>query len=473
MNSDVSKELLRKINKSFTLSYQKSEKVRKLLLAIKSKNCDYLKAMEYAEEVGKILAEAYMKNLSSDVLPDGKMYYDIASAILNPTLENNYGLISSYVCGAMDVMNEKAGINVKARKPSYNVSKTLGLIKKVSEAEYFDDVKNYLNEPVITNALSIVDEGVRVNADLHYSMGYKPVIVRRASFGCCKWCRSLAGTKEYYPAMDRDIFRRHQNCRCVVVYDPRNSDEKVQDVWSKKWNEQSKYDVVSQRLASNTSNKVDSIWPKAGTKITKAEYKKFRDKALDLGFKISGFKDFEGDQELVISCLKKAQPIREKYPELFEGSIQVILSQTKTSTLMGDDTFAITYHGHEITLNGNAFISKDILKTQYQEQANERWFVKGTDYYSIIIHELGHVISSRYNINGLEVAKKITGLSENDTLSYLKDNLSVYSGSLRNGNEIIAEVFSDYFNNKNTSDFSLKFIEEIDKIILKEGSEKK
>lgn len=239
MNSDVSKELLRKINKSFTLSYQKSEKVRKLLLAIKSKNCDYLKAMEYAEEVGKILAEAYMKNLSSDVLPDGKMYYDIASAILNPTLENNYGLISSYVCGAMDVMNEKAGINVKARKPSYNASKTLGLIKKVSDAEHFDDVKTYLNEPVITNALSIVDEGARTNADLHYSMGYKPVIVRRASFGCCKWCRGLAGTQEYYPSMNRDIFRRHQNCRCTVIYDPRNSDGKVQDVWSKNWNKNS------------------------------------------------------------------------------------------------------------------------------------------------------------------------------------------------------------------------------------------
>lgn len=268
MNSDLSKELLRKINKSFTLSYQNSKKVRKLLEAIKNKDCDYLKAMEYAEEVGRILAEAYMKNLSSDVLPDGKMYYDIASAILNPTLENNYGLIASYVCGAMDVMNEKAGINVKARKPSYNVSKTLGLIKKVSEAEYFDDVKNYLNEPVITNALSIVDEGARTNADLHYSMGYKPVIVRRASFGCCKWCRSLAGTKEYYPAMDRDIFRRHQNCRCTVIYDPGNSDGKVQDVWNKEWSEPSNENrdsVQKLSIQKEASNKKDN--PKGMLKL--------------------------------------------------------------------------------------------------------------------------------------------------------------------------------------------------------------
>lgn len=234
MSSNVSEDLLKKINKTFTLSYQNSKKIKKLLEAIKNKDCDFLKAMDYAEEVGRILADAYMKNLSSDVLPDGKMYYDIASAILNPTLENNYGLISSYVCGSMEVLNKKAGINVKARKPSYSIDKTLGLIKKVSDADHFDDVKKYLNEPVITNALSIVDEGVRVNANFHYNMGYKPVIVRRASFGCCDWCRSLAGIKEYSPTtMDENIFRRHQNCRCSVIYDPRNSEGKVQNVWTK------------------------------------------------------------------------------------------------------------------------------------------------------------------------------------------------------------------------------------------------
>ncbi len=288
MNSDLSKELLRKINKSFTLSYQKSEKVRKLLEAIRNKDCDYLKAMEYAEEVGRILAEAYMKNLSSDVLPDGKMYYDIASAILNPTLENNYGLISSYVCGAMDVMNEKAGINAKARKPSYNVDKTLGLIKKVSSAEYFDDVKNYLNEPVITNALSIVDEGARVNADLHYNMNHKPIIIRKASFGCCDWCRSLAGVQEYYPTMNRDIFRRHQNCRCIVIYDPRNSDGKVQDVWTKEPKDKNISDNAAE--SKNTNRAKDYI-----EDVTSEYYKinrKFNKKViLEEGLKINEHKN--------------------------------------------------------------------------------------------------------------------------------------------------------------------------------------
>lgn len=355
MNSDISKELLRKINKSFTLSYQKSEKVRKLLLAIKSKNCDYLKAMEYAEEVGRILAEAYMKNLSSDVLPDGKMYYDIASAILNPTLENNYGLISSYVCGAMDVMNEKAGINVKARKPSYNVDKTLGLIKKVSEAEYFDDVKNYLNEPVITNALSIVDEGARTNADLHYSMGYKPVIVRRASLGCCKWCRSLAGTKEYYPTMDRDIFRRHQNCRCTVIYDLRNGDGKVQDVHSK------------EIIELNTSSKVREDILSAEEVIEKA--KKYADDIINGVDKI----DYTADNPYFDYIVKKLNynglPQLKSAKEFQEASSQskvgkmyrAISGETKEDSLryVNDLKYGKMYAGKYYVYGSGIYFSRD------------------------------------------------------------------------------------------------------------------
>lgn len=63
--------------------------------------------------------------------------------------------------------------------------------------------------------------------------GAKAVIVRKEIGSCCDWCRSLAGTYDYsagqYPD---DIFRRHQNCRCIVTV----SNEKGQytDVWSKR-----------------------------------------------------------------------------------------------------------------------------------------------------------------------------------------------------------------------------------------------
>ena len=50
---------------------------------------------------------------------------------------------------------------------------------------------------------------------------------------CCDWCRSLAGTYDYsagqYPD---DIFRRHQNCRCIVTVS--NEKGHYTDVWSKR-----------------------------------------------------------------------------------------------------------------------------------------------------------------------------------------------------------------------------------------------
>lgn len=63
--------------------------------------------------------------------------------------------------------------------------------------------------------------------------GAKAVIVRKEIGSCCDWCRSLAGTYDYsagqYPD---DIFRRHQNCRCIVTVS--NKKGHYTDVWSKR-----------------------------------------------------------------------------------------------------------------------------------------------------------------------------------------------------------------------------------------------
>lgn len=36
-----------------------------------------------------------------------------------------------------------------------------------------------------------------------------------------------------------------------------------------------------------------------------------------------------------------------------------------------------------------------------------KWFVAGTDYHSIIKHEIGHVVANKYNIDGLVLGKEI------------------------------------------------------------------
>lgn len=62
---------------------------------------------------------------------------------------------------------------------------------------------------------SVVDDTVRANAEFQSGVGLDPVIRRTTAFKCCEWCNRLAGSHEYDEA-DRDVFKRHDNCRCLV-----------------------------------------------------------------------------------------------------------------------------------------------------------------------------------------------------------------------------------------------------------------
>ena len=122
-------------------------------------------------------------------------------------------------------------------------------------------------------------------------MGYKPVIVRRASFGCCKWCRGLAGVYNYDEVKDKgnDVFRRHANCRCQVIYDPSNGSKKVQDVWDKKWKNDDRTERIKQYSIAKKSKSSKIL---SGARITdpdsqearkwaEAYYEEIRHKSTD------------------------------------------------------------------------------------------------------------------------------------------------------------------------------------------------
>jgi len=69
------------------------------------------------------------------------------------------------------------------------------------------------------------------NAEFHYKSGMSPKIIRKETGKCCKWCKNLVGTYRY-PDVPKDVYRRHQNCRCTVEYIPKKGVR--QDVHTKK-----------------------------------------------------------------------------------------------------------------------------------------------------------------------------------------------------------------------------------------------
>lgn len=266
---DIAPALLETIEKAFYENLARDRKGAELLKKIHIKHATYETAGDYAEQIGIALAKAFRDNLSSDVLPDGKMYWNIADRVVRPLIGADYRLTSEAAALVQQALNEAAGIGLKAKAAPLNEERVSGFLNTLANAERYDDVAYMLEEPVLVNfTRSIVDETVKVNADFHRSAGLHPKIVRRAEHKACKWCRALAGSYNYPEDTPDDVFRRHENCRCVVEYDP--GDGSRQDVWTKEWTdpqERGKLEARKTIALENTTpqSKVVSNALKSGT----------------------------------------------------------------------------------------------------------------------------------------------------------------------------------------------------------------
>lgn len=246
---DVAPELLKKIRKEFDGAVNKSATLKGVEEKILKGTATYAEANQYAIEVGKILAKAYKNNLSAEVLPDGKMYYNIANRTITPTMKNNYDLISKVSMQVQKTLNDSAGIGIKAIVPEVNADRIAGIINRVSSADNYDDVSWILQEPVVNFSQSIVDDCIKVNSDFQGKAGLAPKIVRKLAGGCCEWCAAVAGTYTY-PDVPDNVYRRHQRCRCTVDYIPSKS-RKAQNVWTKEWKDIEKRKKVGMEKGHN------------------------------------------------------------------------------------------------------------------------------------------------------------------------------------------------------------------------------
>lgn len=235
---DIAVILLKQVEEAFKKAYSESSIIASTYKKVRDGTATYEDANAYSVEVGTILANAYSKINSGD-LPNGRMYYNIAHRLITPTMGYNYDLISQLAADVQKIINEQAKIGIKPIVPDLNTDKVNQIVQRVADSDNYDDISWILDEPVKTFSQSIVDDSIRVNAEFHAKSGMTPKIVRRTVGRCCKWCSKLEGTYSY-PDVPKDVYRRHERCRCTVDYNPGNG--KAQNVWSKDWKKEVQVD---------------------------------------------------------------------------------------------------------------------------------------------------------------------------------------------------------------------------------------
>ena len=232
MEKDIVPELLEKIQKEFHEKFSKSEKIKALEAKVRDGTATYIEAQRYAEETGEILAQVLKKHITEEALPDGRMYYNIAQRILQPTLGENHKLITDITTEVQNTLNKKAGLGIKAIVPEFNQERIDGLVNHLDYAETYKEISRTLDEPIKQHAMSVVSDAIEANAKFQYDAGLQPKIVREAEHKCCEWCDRLKGAFRYPDEVPADVYRRHDRCRCTVDY---VIGKKIQNVHTKKW----------------------------------------------------------------------------------------------------------------------------------------------------------------------------------------------------------------------------------------------
>ena len=214
---DIAPELLEKLQVDFKTRFKGNKQIQILSKKLEDGEATYEEANQYASLLGDLLVYVYKVNINAEDLPDGKMYYNIAKRIIEPTMTQNHDLISTYTSEVQTQINHRAGYKLTGIKPTLNQDKVQGIIDRVSREDDYNKIAWILDEPIKNFSQSIVDDAVKINAQHHYASGMKPKIIRTEVGNCCDWCKEVVGTYEY-PKVPKNVFRRHRFCRCTVEY---------------------------------------------------------------------------------------------------------------------------------------------------------------------------------------------------------------------------------------------------------------
>lgn len=207
-------------------------------------------------------------------------------------------------------------------------------------------------------------------------------------------------------------------------------------------------------------------WNRKGENLNSEQKRELREYAESKGIVLTGYAKTDVDVSLMKKVMDDADSLLQKYPEL-RGTKEKPFTLKIVNGMEAND-FAMTSTGndsHVIQLNANAFRDEKKLAEEYQKLVDEGWFVKGTTYRSIIIHEMGHMYANTHKTNIMKICKEILKTDNIGVIAYVQKNVSSYSSVFADGTEIISEVFSSFFGGK-PKEFEKMFMQ---KLLMEEG----
>lgn len=232
-------DLAVEVNKEFNNGLLNSEKIKKKLKKLKSKDANFKDVYEVSDEVSDKMKKAFKEKITKDILPDGKMQKDIADSVIKANLKDGHKIISGYAADTQGLINKKQGINIKGIQAEFNEERCDNLINKLCDYDDYDKGKWLLVEPIKNFCNSVVDDAIEANADFLSKSGFKETITRSTNGGCCEWCEEVSGTFDYEYVKEwvrrdpkHNVFSRHRYCNCIISHNTEKGRKAVNNQWN-------------------------------------------------------------------------------------------------------------------------------------------------------------------------------------------------------------------------------------------------
>lgn len=222
--TDIAPELLKNIATSYNSYVSKDAELKRLAKLVNSSKATYAEGDRLAHGLGKALASAIQQNVSSEILPNGIMYYNIAEKVLPPLCTGVESTIADYAMEIQRTINDRAGLGINVVRPKHNADRMNGLVQFASSDEY-DAIASRLGEAVINYEQNVMTETLKENARVQESLGIEAVVERiydgvglHDGKQPCQWCMDRAGVWTYSEANANGVFERHDGCGCIINY---------------------------------------------------------------------------------------------------------------------------------------------------------------------------------------------------------------------------------------------------------------
>lgn len=231
--NDVSPILLESVQHYFDMWFYTDKEIKEIYKKVSNGTATFKEMKRFSELASSILCRALETTFTAENLPDGKLYQNIAEKVITPMLEQNHELISE-VCGYVgDDLNRAARIGTNTVTAVFNADKAETVAQIAANC---GGIKpgNKAAQLVENATMSMVDDFIQVNLEFQKKLGLVPQIQRIYHGGKnhCEFCASLQYIGEYNgPGMPSEIFSRHRDCRCTLIYKPQKGP--YQDPWSK------------------------------------------------------------------------------------------------------------------------------------------------------------------------------------------------------------------------------------------------